>query len=476
MNLPAEWFQAPVFQGLGWALVHFLWQGALITLVAAGVLYLCRSARMRYGVACSAMVAMFAAFVATFVLSIPGKRMAGRLDWMMAASSGLRGTAGAGESAGVLMDRIQPFLPWIVGFWLTGALVFGVYRLGGWMAAQRMRRVAGAVPFPWQKRLNELAQRIGVSRTVILLQSSMAEVPFLIGVLRPAILLPAGLLTGLPPEQLEAILLHELSHIRRWDYLTNLLQTVVESALFYHPAVWWISRLIRSERELCCDDMVVAAQNDARSYASALVRLEELRRVRREPALAATGGELMKRIRRLLQSSEEPRTATPIAVSLAIAAGMACVLAGAQQTTPQTPYGKWLNEDAVYIIAAEERAAFERLTTDPERSEFIRQFWLRRDPTPGTPANEFKEEHYRRIAYANQRFASSVPGWTTDRGRLYILYGPPDEIENHPDAQDWRYRRIEGIGADVFFRFTDPKRSGDYRLAGPPKVKEPARK
>src|ERR1039457_6095770 len=121
----------------------------------------------------------------------------------------------------------------------------------------------------------------------------------------------------------------------------------------------------------------------------------------------------------------------------------------------ETPYRKWLNEDVAYIITDEERTAFKRLQTDEERDQFIEQFWLRRDPTPDTTENEFKEEHYRRIAYANEHYGSGVPGWKTDRGKIYILYGPPDKIESHPGErttypfQTWRYRYLEGIGSDV---------------------------
>src|SRR5260221_4277762 len=113
-----------------------------------------------------------------------------------------------------------------------------------------------------------------------------------------------------------------------------------------------------------------------------------------------------------------------------------------------TPYDNWLNQDVVYIVEPAERAAFERLTTDAERQKFIEQFGLRRDPTPGTAANEFKEEHYRRMAYANDRFRAGVAGWRTDRGRAYIVLGPPDEIESHPAPPErldaWRYRMVVG--------------------------------
>jgi GWxTD domain-containing protein len=142
----------------------------------------------------------------------------------------------------------------------------------------------------------------------------------------------------------------------------------------------------------------------------------------------------------------------------------------------ETRYRKWLNEDVAYIIADEERAAFQRLQTNEERDQFVRQFWLRRDPTPGTPENEFKEEHYRRLAYANQRFASSVPGWKTDRGRIYIVYGPPDEIVSSPDVVRWRYRHIDEIGDDIVFEFVDPNHLGEFRLTGPPPAKGPVKK
>jgi GWxTD domain-containing protein len=157
----------------------------------------------------------------------------------------------------------------------------------------------------------------------------------------------------------------------------------------------------------------------------------------------------------------------------------------------ETPYRKWLNEDVTYIITDEERAAFKRLQTDEEREQFIENFWLRRDPTPDTIENEFKEEHYRRIAYANERYASGIPGWKTDRGRIYITYGPPDEIEDHSSGgmyerppeegggetstfpfQQWRYRYIEGIGTNIIIEFVDPTMSGEFRMTSDPSEKD----
>ena len=157
----------------------------------------------------------------------------------------------------------------------------------------------------------------------------------------------------------------------------------------------------------------------------------------------------------------------------------------------ETPWKKWLNEDVSYIITEEERKAFKQFNTDEEREQFVEQFWLRRDPTPDTVENEYKEEHYRRIAYANEHFASGIPGWKTDRGRIYITFGPADEVDSHPSGgtyqrpsaegggetstypfEDWRYRYIEGIGNDVIIEFVDTTMTGEYRMTMDPSEKD----
>jgi GWxTD domain-containing protein len=159
----------------------------------------------------------------------------------------------------------------------------------------------------------------------------------------------------------------------------------------------------------------------------------------------------------------------------------------------ESQYRKWLNEDVAYIITDTERKAFQALITDNDREQFIDQFWKRRDPTPDTERNEYREEHYRRIAYTNERFAPSggTPGWKTDRGRIYIEYGPPDEIESHPSGgsyqrpqaqgggttttypfEQWRYRYIEGLGSNIILEFVDGEKNGEYHLTTDPSQKE----
>lgn len=154
-------------------------------------------------------------------------------------------------------------------------------------------------------------------------------------------------------------------------------------------------------------------------------------------------------------------------------------------------YKQWLQEDVVYIISPEERTAFLQLSTSEEREQFIEQFWLRRSSNPDLPENDFKEEHYRRIAYANEHFASGIPGWRTDRGRIYIIWGPADEVESHPTGgtydrpmdegggstttypwETWRYRYLEGLGNNVILEFVDPSGSGEYHLTMDPSEKD----
>jgi len=157
----------------------------------------------------------------------------------------------------------------------------------------------------------------------------------------------------------------------------------------------------------------------------------------------------------------------------------------------ESPYKKWLNEEVPYIITNEERASFKKFTTDDEREQFIENFWERRNPNPGSPENEFKEEYYRRIAYANEHYASGIQGWRTDRGRIYIMYGPPDENDSHPSGgsylrpqeegggetstypfEQWRYRYIDGIGTNIILEFVDPTMTGEYHLTMDPGEKD----
>jgi hypothetical protein len=307
----------PWMAPLGWTLVHFLWQGTAIAAAYAAARALggrFLSARGRYALACAALAAMAAAPPITFLAARVAA--AAHAVWQLAP--------------GPAWERA---LPWLVLVWVSGVALFSARLIGGWRVATRLRRVAVASPpVEWRETLDALMARMKVSAPVRLLASSLAPVPTVVGWLRPVILAPVGMLTGLPAEQVRALLAHELAHILRRDYLVNILQSVAEAALFYHPAVWWISERIRVEREACCDDLAVEATGDPVVYASALADLDSRRRARLRLATAADGGSLVSRIRRLLGQAEPVSHALPgfaagWAMSLLWLAGLGAVLA-----------------------------------------------------------------------------------------------------------------------------------------------------
>ena len=300
---------------LGWTLVHFLWQGLAIALVyAAADRVMARrcSPNGRYLLACAALVAMIAAPLATWEWLRPPSASPGAAYQIrgvppVPSTSSTAGAATLPSSVRAAVPEVQPaqFLAWVVVVWLVGAAAFWVRLAGGWVVAARMRSMlVRRAPPEWQQTLGTLAAQVGLSRPVRLLVSALVQVPAVVGWLRPVVLVPVGALGGLPDGYVEVLLLHELAHIRRHDYLVNILQSVAEALLFYHPAVWWVSGHIRAGREICCDDIAVAAAGDALTYARALAHLESYHPSHiGAAALAATGGSLAGRIARLLGQS-----------------------------------------------------------------------------------------------------------------------------------------------------------------------------
>ncbi len=479
------WVHTPPAQAIGAALLHSVWQAAVAAVVLAGALYLVRpaSARARHDAACAMLLAIGAAFSVTLAACYP--RVSGNAlqDAAAAGSSGALAALAAATPEGSWGAALTALAPWLAPWWMAGVLLLNVRRLVAWVGVRRLR-TAGAVaaPDPWSRRLADLAGRFGVSAPVTLLESGRIESPVVLGLFKPVILVPIGMLTSTPAAHVELVLLHELAHIRRRDYAVNLLRGLAESLFFYHPAVWWISSVIAEEREHCCDDLVVEVSGDAREYAAALVGLETLRSAP-EPALGASGGSLLRRVRRLLRGEPVPRTAPAAAATAALlTVGLALFgwqTAGfaAPQDEQLSSYEKWLQQDVVYIIEDAEKTAFLALSSDAERDRFIEQFWERRNPAPGATPNKFKEEHYRRIAYMNSRYSTmgGVAGWTTDRGRIYIQVGPPDEVESHPSGGGrladelgpaipydiWRYWTD---GGTTSYTFADRNRDGLYQL------------
>ena len=332
----------PWAQSLGWTLLHFLWQGAALGFLAWMMLLLLQSssAKARYVAACGFLVLMVATPLATFLLLQPQSTPPVLLSLSVATTT----ATAAAPLAQRLKASLDPSLPWLLLAWSAGVLLLSLRFLGSWLVVQRLRRrSATPVTSEWHLVLSRLCRELKHSRTVRMLQSAAVEVPTALGWLRPIILVPASAFSGLGPLQLEAILAHELAHIHRGDFLVNLLQSLVEVLLFYHPAVWWLSSRIRAERELCCDDVAASLCGDPLLLARALTELEALRPVpipSHRLALAATGGSLMHRIRHLLHparpvSSGARGTALALlAASLLGAAGLVLQEKGGEAPKP----------------------------------------------------------------------------------------------------------------------------------------------
>lgn len=328
---------ASVQAALGSAVLHFLWQGALIGLVAGLLLHGMRrrTAGERYAVAYGALLLGLLAFGASFVTSLLERTPAAGAGWLPASSA-------TAEPAAVLALRpeVASVAAWC---WTLGVLGMAVRFAAQSRGARRLRTTGVSAPdADWLRTFRALRSELGISRGVRFLKSALAEVPMVVGWLRPVVLVPASAFTGLGPDQLRALLAHELAHVRRHDHLLNAVQAVVEIALFFHPAVWWLSKQVRVEREYCCDDSAVRLTGDPRILARALATMEALRiHVPPEPTtrtvLAANGGPLMQRISRILEARPAGRTSPTswhLPASLALVGALALAATSHAATGP----------------------------------------------------------------------------------------------------------------------------------------------
>lgn len=340
---------APWLSSLGWALVHSLWEGALVALGAALLLRSMRGAtsRSRYMVAVLALL-LFAGLPLRRVVATPS---ASERPWILERVT-LRPNASTGSAPGPLpipalrtraAERLERALPWMVLVWGAGMLILLLRLAGGWLWLQRLRwRRAELAPDALQRQLLDLCRRAGLKRAVTLLGCEGLPGPSVVGFLRPAILVPTGWFLNMSPTHVEALLAHELAHVLRHDYLVNLLQSLLEVLFFYHPGLWWLSRRIRQERELACDAFATHLLGDPLPLAEALTHLERrgLGHVSLEPALAAHGGSLMERIRHLLlpppRTSSTPMFGAAAVLALVLASGLH-LAAQSPSATPSVP-------------------------------------------------------------------------------------------------------------------------------------------
>jgi protein involved in polysaccharide export with SLBB domain/beta-lactamase regulating signal transducer with metallopeptidase domain len=312
MNTLNELLVHPVFQRLGWTLAHSLWEGAAVALLVAMVLAMLarRSSQARYVAGCAGLALMFAALIVTF-FALPGPIV--RQDAILpTGTESVRAPgvmlspmhvtrSGPPAPAPTIAQRLQSLLPAFAALWIIGIAVLSLRHVGGWLRVQQLRKAAQPlVGEQWECRMRRACERLGVKRAVTLAESALVQVPAVVGYLKPVILLPISAMSGLSPQQLEGNLANELAHVRRHDYLVNLVQIVIETLLFYHPAAWWLSRRIRQERENCCDDLAASVCGNRIAYVQALAAMEELRMVPGELVLGARGGNLLPRVRRLL--------------------------------------------------------------------------------------------------------------------------------------------------------------------------------
>jgi beta-lactamase regulating signal transducer with metallopeptidase domain len=338
----------PWTERLGWTLLHFLWQGILVAALYALARALADGrmlARSRYAIACAALLAMTAAPAVTYWWLGTSGHLAPVGDL---AGPGARQFA-SGFAYSPVTDPWEQAMPAIVVAWFIGAAGCSFRLLMGFISVAALRRSPQAlVRTEWQQILDRLIERMQVARRVRLLPTDRVDSPSVIGWLRPVILAPVGVLSGLAPQQVEALLAHELAHVRRHDYLVNVLQGIAESLLFYHPAVWWISNQIRIEREHCCDDLAVEASGDVLVYARALAALESMRPAHFKAALSANDGSLLRRIQRL---------AHPVAANSPAGWGVAWSLgtlllvgiAGVAVTGAQAPSQPVVSVDTVWM-------------------------------------------------------------------------------------------------------------------------------
>ena len=356
--------QQPFTQALAWALIHFVWQGAVLGFLAFVALRLARPERSatRYAIGVTTLGAMLLACAATFAViarqaDVPSVESSfapmfagpetiaatvaselvhesiknGVSQSLTESAASTQWLAGRGPREGWPIGLGPNTLVMVVIAWAIGVLVLSVRLLGGWILTRQLAHSAVASVSPAiEAAARRIEDRLQLSRAVAIVESTAVAVPTLVGWVKPIVLLPAAALAGLSPEQLNAILAHELAHVRRHDYLVNLLQSMVETLLFYHPAMWWVSSRVRAEREHCCDDVAIEVCGDRLVYVSALAELTSIAG-QRSFALAATDGSLVSRVQRILGRPRAMHEPTP---AWAIVALFVLIIGGAGSFRP----------------------------------------------------------------------------------------------------------------------------------------------
>ena len=331
-----------ILNALGWTVLHSLWQAFLVALLLAAYLLFWQktNAQKRYWAGCAAMGSTFLFSIVTFFVLINNQPVEGVLNSELINMEGhFSGQLKFENSASTFTGYFNNNMPLIVSAWLLGMVFFMLKTMGGLLYIQRLKtRHLNPVPQHWYLLKNKLQATLGISKNIQLTASALVKVPMVVGWLKPVILMPVAAINHLTTEQVEAILAHELAHVARYDYVVNILQTVVEALFYFNPAVWWISSRIRIERENCCDDMAVVACGNSIAYAKALVSLQEMHQA--QPMLALSfsknKNQLLSRIQRILQSPDKKSNAMEKITATVLLLGTVLLLSvQAQNTQPQ---------------------------------------------------------------------------------------------------------------------------------------------
>jgi len=444
------------------------------------------------------LLAMGKLAIPSFLLWFAGNALASRIAFrppLQVRVADFSHLLNVGRATGTLaISTVQDgLLPILLGaVWLVGTL----FAIASWM--RRLRQFAMPMSLPSEaveRAFARARQRLFLRQLVRIRISEHAAEPVLMGLWHPVVVLPEALTCSLSENELEAVLLHELAHAVRRDNLTNSIAHVISLLFWFHPLLWWMKRQLSIECEYACDEVVLAKATVREDYISGIVKAARFALSGPVPGISGIAGfEFKKRLELIMSRHEKTvrtRTGRGLVGGAAIALliiplaagflsrgllkaqsierrhGVEFITAASTDNTPQSRqilaelkvllnpnetifpasnnrWDKWLNGDVAYLITPEEHSAFLALKSDQQREQFINQFWDKRNPQPGSPVNSFKEEHYRRIAFANQHLAvPEAAGWQTDRGRIYIVMGPPDEIDSHPDQnrEMWRYRQ-----------------------------------
>jgi beta-lactamase regulating signal transducer with metallopeptidase domain len=380
-------------QTLAWSLLHFLWQGAAIAAVAAAFMAVLRRPATRYLVGITALALMLGSFVITFAaISEPAATVAEVAAIGAPAAAPASSNGASRYSVNALMEERAAIssgdFVWIARGWLLGVFVFALRIAFGLLVLEQLRRRnLIALPEALVVRFRILQHRLGIRRVIQYCECHSLNVPAVIGFLRPVVLLPVRAFTGLTPEQLEAVIAHELAHIKRLDVAVNFFQVVAETLFFFHPAVWWLNKRIRADREDCCDDVAIAACGGTVGYARALATMETWRDVP-DFAMAATGSPVATRVARLLgvgRQQNGARTAGLVTASLALATAL---IAGgvsfgiANPALAQTAQAVEDVQTADEVQVTEEVQASE----EPQVSKPPRAPVAPKEPAPAAPA------------------------------------------------------------------------------------------